>query len=335
MRVLLSVVAGLGLAACAGPPATAPAAPPAVAAAAAPARDVADSLITATGTLHGTLRLPAGRGPWPVALIHPGSGPTDRDGNSAVLPGRNDGLKMLAEALADRDIASLRIDKRGIGASVAAGASEADLRFDTYTADAAAWLARLRHDPRFSRVVAIGHSEGAHVVARVAARHAENAPSALVLIAGAGRPAGDLLRTQLRPQLPPALYASADSVLMRLEAGETAVSAPAVLAGLFRPSVQPYLASWLALDPAVDLSGSTAPALVVQGTTDAQVAMEDAERLAAARADVRLVRIDGMNHVLKAVSGSAAEQLPSYSDPGLPLAPGLVDAIAAFVLGLR
>src|SRR5690349_17298184 len=88
------------------------------------------ALDTGSGTLAGTLELPAGCGSLPVALFHAGSGPTDRDGNS---PGaRNDSLKLLAEALAERGIASLRFDKRGIGKSAAAGpASERDYHFAT------------------------------------------------------------------------------------------------------------------------------------------------------------------------------------------------------------
>ena len=96
----------------------------------------------AGGRLHGTLLLPAAGGMAPVVLIVPGSGPTDRDGNQPQL--RNDSLKQLAEGLAKRGIASLRIDKRGIAASRAAAKQESDLRFDDYVADAAAWLDLLK-----------------------------------------------------------------------------------------------------------------------------------------------------------------------------------------------
>jgi uncharacterized protein len=65
------------------------------------------------------------------------------------------------------------------------------------------------------------------------------------------------------------------------------------------------------------------PTLVAQRTTDVQTSLEDAQLLAAAPADSRAVTIDGMNHVLKMVSGSLIEQLPSYDDPTLPLAPEL------------
>src|SRR5690242_17860196 len=75
------------------------------------------ALPTAWGQLSGTLLLPEGEGPWPVALLVAGSGPTDRDGNSALDGLPLDSLKLLARGLAGRGIASLRYDKRGVGAS--------------------------------------------------------------------------------------------------------------------------------------------------------------------------------------------------------------------------
>ena len=88
--------------------------------------------------LHGTLLTPPDASA--AAVILPGSGPTDRDGNSpmGVAAGT---YRLLAEGLAQQGIATLRIDKRGIAASAAAGPAEADLRFDAYVADARAWAA--------------------------------------------------------------------------------------------------------------------------------------------------------------------------------------------------
>ena len=75
----------------------------------------------------------------------------------------------------------------------------------------------------------------------------------------------------------------------------------------------------------------TIPVLVVQGTTDIQVSVDDARAIAAAKSDTKLELIDGMNHVLKMVADSSM-QLASYSDPTLPIAPRLIDAIVAFVV---
>lgn len=269
--------------------------------------------------------------PWPVALIIAGSGPTDRDGNSPLLSGANNSLSLLAEGLAAECIASLRYDKRGVAASMTFGMREEDLRFTTYADDAAAWLRRLQGDAHFDDVVVVGHSEGA-TLGTLAAR--AGGADAVVLVAGAGRPIGEILREQLARQLTPALYAQADSTLRELEAGRAVGDPPPMLHALFRPSVQPYLISWVGVDPVAELAALDMPALVVWGTTDVQAARADADRLGAADDDVRLVVIEGMNHVLKPVPADAAAQTASYSDPTLPLAPELVPAIATFIHGL-
>ena len=71
-------------------------------------------LETPTGVIHGTLLLPDAASPVPVALLIAGSGPTNRDGNTAGLSGANNSLKLLAEGLAARGIASVRLTSGGL-----------------------------------------------------------------------------------------------------------------------------------------------------------------------------------------------------------------------------
>jgi uncharacterized protein len=291
------------------------------------------SLATPTGAVHGTLLLPGGTAsPVPVVLIISGSGPTDRDGNSPLLPGANNSLRLLAESLAARGIASLRYDKRGIAASRTAGPRESELRFDMYVDDATAWVTRLKEDRRFSSVTVIGHSEGS-LIGMVAAGRA--AASGFVSIAGAGRPAADILTEQLGRQLSPSLMAGAERAIASLVAGRAAESPPPELASLFRSSVQPYLISWFRYDPATEIARLTVPVLIAQGSTDIQVSVDDAKRLAAAVPTARLLIIEGMNHVLKSVPADPAAQQRSYADPALPVVPELIDAIAELVRRVR
>ncbi len=197
----------------------------------APAQRDSVTLATPTGTIFGTLEVPAGRGPFPLVVIIAGSGPTDRNGNSPMLPGKNNSLELLAEGLRDRGIASVRYDKRGIAESAKAIVSEADLRFDMYADDAAAWV-KLRNDPRFSTITIVGHSEGS-LLGMLAAQRSPT--DAYVSIDGAGRPADQVLREQLAKQLPAPLMTEANSALDTLLAGHTIASPPQALAALFRP----------------------------------------------------------------------------------------------------
>jgi pimeloyl-ACP methyl ester carboxylesterase len=285
-------------------------------------------LSAGSGTVYGTLLLPPHAAtPAPVVLLISGSGPTDRDGNSKILPGPNNSLKLLAEGLAANGIASVRYDKRGVGASEKALTAEADIRFDNYVDDAAALCGRLRKDKRFSGVVIAGHSEGS-LIGMVAARRC--GANGFVSIAGVGQPAAKTLRAQLAGKLPPELATKNEAVLAALEQGKKPESTPPELAMLYRDSVQPYLISWFKYDPAREIAAITVPILLIQGTTDIQVTVDDAKKLSAANPKAKLVIVDGMNHVMKVVT-DPEKQMASYSDPALPLAPSVVPAIVELV----
>jgi len=286
------------------------------------------TLDTPTGQLAGTLELPAGADKPRVALLIAGSGPPDRDGNSSMIPGRNDSLKLLAAGLADAGIATVRYDKRGIGGSHAAGSAESALRFEMFVDDAAAWIARLKADPRFASVAVIGHSEGS-LIGMLAAQQANAA--AFVSIAGIADGASTLMRKQLEGKLPPELEKESERILVSLESGVVVDPVPPALATLFRPSVQPYLISWFKYVPAQRIAELTMPVLVVQGNTDIQVDVVQANRLHGARPGAKLEIIPGMNHVFKHVRAVPELQVASYGDPSLPVSPLLVKSIADFL----
>ncbi|MBT3069394.1 lysophospholipase [Rhodomicrobium sp. Az07] len=279
--------------------------------------------------LRGTITLPEGNQLSPAVLILPGSGPVDRDGNIPGMP--NNSLRLLAKGLADRGIASLRIDKRGIGESRSAAPGEEALRFDTYVEDAVRWIGFLRSQDGVKSVAVLGHSEGA-LVATLAAQRAD--VSALVLVAGPGTPFAELLERQLKAAgVPDTLRETSRAIAAKLRRGERVETVPPELVALYRPSVQPYLISLLTLDPVAELARTRCRVLIVQGTTDIQIETADAERLAKARPDARVAIIEGMNHVLKDAPPDRAPNIGTYAEPGRPLSPRLVPAIADFLSG--
>ncbi len=285
--------------------------------------------------LFGTLEIPSGpssgSGPFPVALIIAGSGPTDRDGNSPAGV-KSDAYKLLAQGLAANGIASLRYDKRGIGQSSVKDIKEDALRFEDYAADAALLLEFLGKDARFSKRVIIGHSEGSLIGILAAQR---SSVAGFISLAGAGRPIDEVLLEQLKPQLSAAMLTESARVLSELKAGRTVpedkIALPAQLvASLFRASVQPYLISWFKYDPAQEVAKLKNPCLILQGTTDIQVKVQDAQRLADAL-KTKPELIEGMNHVFKLASLENAAQQRAYTDPSLPIAPKLLERIVAFI----
>lgn len=289
-----------------------------------------DSIVldTESGQISGSLVLPATGGKVPVVLIISGSGPTDRDGNSVGASGRNDSLKLLALALAEAGFASVRYDKRGVGASSGAASREANLRFETYVQDAAAWIDVLSRDERFSGIAVVGHSEGS-LIGTLAVKGRPVA--AFVSIAGAARNVSAVLRQQLSGKLPADLANSHEAILSSLEKGLPVISVPPQLSLFYRPSVQPYLMSWLRYEPAVEFSELCVPCMILQGDTDVQIPVSEAEALSVAKPDAVLRIIHGMNHVLKLVPMDSARQIASYGDPALPIAPELSDQLVRFL----
>lgn len=259
-------------------------------------------LATPWGKLCGTLLLPDGAGPWTGVLLVAGSGPTDRDGNNPLLPAPIDNIKRLAQALAARGIASLRYDKRGVGASTYPGLSEEVLRFEHLVDDAVLLAGHLRGDARIARIVLVGHSEGA-LIAALAAEDAQ--AQALVSIAGAGSRASALMRRQIQGNLPADLATPALATLDALERQQAVAEVPDALVLLFRPSVQPYLMSWFRYDPAEVIGGLRVPVLLVQGSADVQVDVAEARSLQAGNARARLEVVEGMDHLL-ALDGDIA-----------------------------
>lgn len=281
--------------------------------------------------LSGTLLRASEGGEGPVALIIPGSGPTDRDGNNplgvAAAP-----YRLLAEALLARGIATVRIDKRGMFASKAAIADGNAVTIPDYAADIAAWVAATRKATGAACVWLIGHSEGG-LVALVAAQQAEGL-CGVVLVAAPGRPVGDVIKAQLRGN--PANFVivpAADAAIDKLAAGERIDTAtlPAALQGLFAPSLQGFLISLFSYDPAALAATTKLPLLIVQGGRDLQVPVADAERMAAANPAAKLVVLPELNHVLKDVAEGAPANLAAYRDPALPLGKGVAEAIADFI----
>lgn len=283
------------------------------------------------GPLRGTMLAPAGASRAAMIMV-PGSGPTDRDGNNPAGV-RAATMRLLAEGLAANGITSIRIDKRGMFGSGGAVADANRVSIPDYVEDVRQWVMVARERTGASCVWVLGHSEGG-LVALAAGQQPEGL-CGLVLVSTAGRPIGTILREQLRanPANAP-LLGQAIPAIDSLEAGrrvDTANLHPALMP-LFAPPVQDYLINLMSYDPA-RLAGSVRlPMLIVQGLRDLQVTQADAEGLAAANSAARLVLLSDTNHVLKAVpADDRAMNAATYGDPSLPLAPGVVEAIAGFV----
>jgi len=286
-------------------------------------------LKTPKGNIAGTLLVPEGKQKWSVVLIIAGSGPTDRNGNQGDLIQTNAYL-IVADSLSKKGIASLRYDKRGVGESISAMGLESDLSFEDGINDAAAFIQMLKADTRFSKVIVLGHSEGS-LIGMVAAEQAK--ADGFISVAGAGERADKVIEQQIKVQSP-ALASKATVLFDSLKMGYT-VDPPAELLMVFRPSVQPYIKSWLKYDPQQEIKKMKIPVLIIQGTTDLQVSVQNAQWLKAADPAATLVIVEQMNHVLKHAGADTKENMGTYTNPALPIMTAMVKAIEKFIYSIH
>ena len=283
------------------------------------------------GPLKGSFIAP--KGPQePVVLIIPGSGPTDRDGNSPAGISAST-YKRIADGLAAHGIGSLRFDKRGMFGSGKAIDDANSVTMDDYARDVHNWVNVLLGKTGNHCVWVLGHSEGG-LVALVAAQQPRKM-CGLILLSTPGRPMGAILREQLQgnPANAPILD-QALSALSSLEGGHRVDAArlnPALLP-LFRSEVQGFLINVFSYDPAKLIAAVSVPVLILQGTRDMQVGVDDANRLKRAAPNARLTVVERANHVWKAVTtDDYGANIATYSDAQLPLAPGLIEELTRFI----
>jgi len=285
------------------------------------------TLKTKTGKLYGTLLIPNDESKVkPLVIFIAGSGPTDRNGNAFLM--ENNSLKLLAEGLVKNHIPSLRFDKRGVGESKSALKDESKLTFDDYVKDVLSWIELMKKDKRFTDIIILGHSEGA-LIGAIASQN-DNVTK-FISLAGVGRPANVVLLEQLTNQNA-SMAKLAEPILDSLANGKTVKKYPTSLAPLFKDEIQPYLISWFKYNPQTEISKLQKPVLILQGTKDIQVTVEDANLLHLANPNSKLKIIEGMNHILKKVdSDDKSVNMQTYMDGSLPLIDGLVEEAVKFV----
>jgi len=285
------------------------------------------NLVTAKGSLSGTL-LPAGRNQT-IAIIIAGSGPTDRDGNN-YLGVKANSYKLVSEGLAQKGIASLRYDKRGVGKSSSPGMKEADLRFDDYISDVKSWINYLIDSVKYKRLVLIGHSEGA-LLASIAGQ--EDRVDGVVLVSGMGRSFDEVIAEQISRSAPLAIQQESQTIMDSLKSGSLVSEVPSYFNALYRPTVQPYLISLLKYAPLAQAAMLQKPVLILQGNADTQIQVQDAKALAGVVKQSQLVIIPKMDHVLKEVLDTQ-KPLANYTNAEGPLAPGFIKTLTEFIKGL-
>lgn len=242
-------------------------------------------------TLAGTLTLPKSASrtqPVSAIVTITGSGPQDRDENIGLEGFRP--FRQLADALARRGIAVLRMDDRGTGASGGTfkGSTSAD-----FAEDVRAGLAYLRTRPeiRADRLAVLGHSEGALIAPMVAEK--EPTLRAIVLLAGIAQPGRTALHFQLKNQV------EHNTKLTPEERDSQIAAIPKKIDALM---ADPWMKFFLTYDPAATMRRVTTPVLILTGSRDqqavpAEVALMEAAFKESGNKDVTARVLTDVNHL--------------------------------------
>ena len=358
-RVMAAILAlaGLGLLSACGQPATSGAAQPA---ASSGWVDQPVSFQAGSLTVYATFRHPvasaASKRPVPAVLLIAGSGPTDRNGNSPLIPGPVDTLQQLADWLSADGVASLRYDKLGSGQTGLGPYANrpAAIGIAPFEQEAAAALRFLAAQPGIdrSRLGVIGHSEGALYALLLATgadpgagpvppihalglleplseRYLDIIADQVGAIISADQRAGRITAAQAST----ITLALTRAIAMLRATGTVAPNLPGGLSNILNPDTALYLSQADRYDPAQLAARLTPglPVLVTCSNADLQVTCGEVHHLLAglarAPADTDFVQLTGVDHVLKQdPTGSAA----GYTEP-LPFSPQLQQALRTFV----
>lgn len=291
------------------------------------AQDFIAQDIRVSNYVEGTLLIPNSKTS-SVAIIIPGSGPNDRDGNQNFV--NNNSLKYLAEDLTTQGIATFRYDKRAL-TMLRKGATEKQIKqvtFDDFVADAKKVVEYLKNIKHYNNIYIIGHSQGALVGMLATTEHVNG----YISIAGPGKSIDQIILEQIGMMGADDLVESAKKTFAILESGKTDKNFNLGLANIFNLDVQPFIRSWMKYSPTDELAKLTIPTLIINGDNDIQVNPKEADLLKKAKPDAKLIIIKNMNHVLKKVeSKDAQENAKTYNMPQLKNTPELAKAISEFI----
>lgn len=277
--------------------------------------------------IKGTLTRPSTGTSPSLVIIVGGSGPVDRNGNQSFM--KNDSFKKLATELSEEGISSYRFDKR-ILQMRNLGIKEEDIRFEDFITDVSSAIEHFRKTNEFENIIVLGHSQGS-LAGMVAAK---DKADGFISIAGAAQTIDSIIVGQIAGQMPGLKENVEQSFADMRETGSSKNYNP-MLEMVFRPSVQPFILSWMKYDPQEELKKLDIPVLLINGSNDLQVKEDQAEKLHASHPSSKLVILDKMNHVLRKIEGDDLENSKSYNDPGLPLHPELVPVITDFIKNLE
>lgn len=275
-------------------------------------------------TLPGTLTFPKSKKKVPLLLFIHGSGNVDRNGNQAGVNINANYIKLLSDSLVANGIAFYRYDKRT--ANTENIAKEKDISITKFADDARIAINHFKKDKRFSGLHLIGHSQGSLIAMFCIADNVKS----YISLAGAGQTIDKTVSAQISKQNQE-LGDLAKKHFAELLKTDTIQKVHPFLISMFHPNNQKFFKSWALLDPKTEIKKIKVPILILNGDSDIQVTIEDAQQLKDAVPKAEFYSIKKMNHLLKEVN-SLEENQRSYTDPSFPISAELVSITKDFII---
>ena len=276
--------------------------------------------------VRGTLITPYSDSLVPLVIFVMDAGEVNRDGNDRLS--RNDTFKKLAITLAKRGISTFRYDKRLL-AMDNLGIQIGDLSSTDFVEDTQAIVAYFHKNKSYSKIILAGHGQGALVAMKAVNENVDG----YISIAGNGQSIDKIIITQLEEQAP-GLDKSAARAFAELKVKGRASNYDPALSSIFAYDVQPFMRTWMQLDPSAVLNTLSIPILILQGDKDLQVSTEQALLLKEAQPNAEIHILENMNHILRKIKGGRIANHKSYNEHWIPLMPEAVEVLVSFVLHL-
>lgn len=279
--------------------------------------------ITINQFIDGTLLIPIATEKPNLAIIIPDFGPTDRNGNQNLQ--KNNALKKLAEGLSANGLATFRYDKR-IVKQIRKGNVDMNIRFNDFITDAISLLQYFKNSDTFNKIYIIGHGQGS-LVGMIAAKQGADG---FISIAGSGKSIDKVIVDQIS-NTAPMLTEDTKRVFSIMKGGKTTSDFPLALSSIFDLEVQPFMMSWMAYNPQEEISTLEIPILIINGTKDLQVSVEEAQLLHGEKPNSILTIIENMNHILVPILGDTLENSKSYNESQRVISEELIQSIVSFI----
>jgi hypothetical protein len=274
--------------------------------------------------LPGTLSYNKALKSQPLVIFIHGSGNVDRNGNQAGVNIQANYIKQLADSLNTKGIAFYRYDKRSATEENLKFMME-DLDFYGFVDDANLAANNFKDDKRFNSITLIGHSQGSLVAMLAAIKNVDK----YVSLAGISEDMGTFIINSYQAYTEEMGNMAREQITELKETGTIETVNPA-LAHLFSKPNQAFFITWMAYNPSEEIKKLQIPVLIINGTKDLQVKVEEANKLHEAKPDSEIVIIENMNHILKNIDKDE-NNMKSYYSPDFPLSEELINTLDLFI----